>query len=99
MSTLQENLIDLFELDKMEPAKAAEMVERLAKLIFQGVLTQTLPLLEESDLDEYEKIVDGGQSGPVIFNFLKTKIPDFDKIVEEEAKALHKEMAESLNSL
>ncbi len=55
MRTIKESLMDLFELDKMPPEKAAEMVDRLAKLVFQAVLVRVLPILSEEDLTEYEK--------------------------------------------
>ena len=93
MSTIKENLIDLFELDKMPPEKVAEMVDRLAKLVFQAVLVRVLPILSEEDLTEYEKIVDSKQEGDVLFKFLGEKIPDFDNIIAEESENLRAEMA------
>ena len=93
MSTIKENLIDLFELDKMPPEKAAEMVDRLGKLIFQAVLVRVLPMLSEKDLVEYEKIVDSKQEGDVLFKFLGEKVSDLDNIIAEETENLHAEMA------
>jgi len=48
MSTIKQTIVDLFELEKMTPEKAAEMVDRLSKLIFQAVLVRALPLLTET---------------------------------------------------
>ena len=96
MSTIKENLFDLFQLDKMPPEKGAEMLDRLAKLVFQGVLVRVLPILSEEDLAQYEKIVDGEESGEILFSFLNEKVPDFDKIVAEEAEALRIELASDL---
>lgn len=96
MSTIKENLFDLFQLDRMPPEKGAEMLDRLAKLVFQSVLVRVLPMLSEEDLAEYEKIVDGEDGGDVLFGFLSQKIPDFDKIVAEEAEILRVELAGEL---
>ena len=93
MSTAKETIIDLFELDKLPPEKATEMVNRLGKLVFQAVLVRILPTLSESDLDEYEKIVDIEDGGAKIFSFLTEKVPDFDKIITEEAEILRKDLA------
>lgn len=90
--------MDLFELDKMPPEKAAEMVDRLGKLVFQAVLVRALPLLSEEDLTEYEKIVDSKQEGDVLFKFLSEKVPDFDNMVAEESENLRAEMAGEFNS-
>ncbi len=96
MATVKDNLIEMFELDKLPPEKALEMVERLSKLVFQAVLVRALPLLSEENLTEYEKIVDENQGGEVLFQFLGNKVPSFDKIIAEEAEALRAEMAGDL---
>ena len=94
MSTIKENLMDLFNLDKMPPEKAAETVDRLAKLIFQAVLVRVLPTLSEENLTEYERIVDSKEEGAdVLFNFLREKVSDFDSIMAEESENLRKELS------
>lgn len=91
---IKEKLINLFELDKMEPEKAIETIDRLAKLVFQGVLTRVLPTLSDADFDTYEKIVDSNEGGEKILSFLGGKVPDFDKIVEEEAEIIRVQLNE-----
>lgn len=93
MSTIKETLMDLFELDKMPPEKAVEVIERLSKLIFQAVLVRVLPLLSEEDLAEYEKLVDSQQEGDELFKFLSQKVEGFENIIKEEAENLHTELA------
>jgi len=97
MNTIKEDLFDLFQLDKMPPEKGVEMLERLAKLVFQAVLVRVLPTLSEEDLSEYEKIVAGKEEGDALFRFLSEKVPGFDKIIAEEAKILHDELAQKIN--
>jgi hypothetical protein len=96
MSTIKENLFDLFQLDRMPPEKGVEMLDRLAKLVFQAVLVRVLPMLSEADLAEYEKIVGEENGGDVLFQFLTEKVPGFDKIVAEEAETLRMELAGEL---
>jgi hypothetical protein len=93
MSTIKQTIADLFELDKMAPEKAAEMANRLGKLVFQAVLVRVLPMLSEQDLAAYEKIVDSKEGGEVIFKFLGEKVPDFENIILEEAESLRAELA------
>ena len=93
MSTINKTIVDLFELDKMAPEKAAEMANRLGKLIFQSVLVRVLPILSEKEMEEYEKIVDSNTGGEEVFKFLREKIPDFEKIITEEAELLRAELA------
>lgn len=92
MSTLRENLFDLFHLDQMQKEKAIETVERLSNLVFQAVLVRVLPTLSENDLEEYEKIVDSDKGGDELFKFLNEKVPGFEDIVKEESENLFSEM-------
>lgn len=91
--TIKQTIIDLFDLEKMTPEKAAEMVDRLGKLVFQAVLVRALPLLSGKDLVEYDKIIAGKEGGEVIFKFLGEKIPDFENMIMEESEALRAELA------
>ena len=93
MSTIKETIVDLFELDKMEPAKAAEMVDRLGKLVLQATLVRALPLLSEEDMSEYERIVSSQEGGEILFKFLGEKVPDLENIINEEAELLRAELA------
>lgn len=93
MSTIKEDLIDLFELDKLSPEKSVEMVDRLSKLVFQSVLVKVLPMLSEKDFDEYERIVESKQGGEVLFGFLNEKVPNLGEIIKEESEALKAELA------
>lgn len=94
MNTIQKDLFDLFQLDKMAPEKATEMLDRLGKLVFQAVLVRALPLLSDNDLKEYEKIIELKQGGDVLFKFLSEKVPDFENIIKEESENLRIALAE-----
>jgi len=94
MTTIKENLITLFELDKMPAEKATEMVDRLGKLVFQAVLVRILPTLSEKDLAEYEQIVESKEDAEKLFKFLSEKVPEFDNIINEEAENLRAELAQ-----
>jgi len=96
MNSIKKDLFDLFQLDKMPVEKANEMLERLASLVFQAVLVRSLPLLSEEDLTEYERITTSDEEdGAALFLFLSQKVPEFNKIVTEEAWLLRKGMEEN----
>jgi len=97
MDSIKKDLFDIFQIDKMPAEKGMEVLDRLAKLVFQGVLVRVLPLLSEQDLSEYEKIVSSPESGgDVLYNFLNEKVPEFNRIVEEEAEILKNELANKM---
>ena len=81
----------------MPPEKGNEMLERLAKLVFQAVLVRALPLISEEDFLEYEKIVkDESKEADELFNFLREKVPEFEKIVREESEELRRELSKKI---
>ncbi|MCX6753126.1 MAG: hypothetical protein NTW62_02165 [Candidatus Nomurabacteria bacterium] len=99
MATIKQTLIELFELEKMSPEQATETAERLAKLVMQGVLTRVLPTLSEEDLQKYEEIIDTYQSPEVLFDFLNSKVVNFQDILTEETESLHRELSGEMSAL
>lgn len=97
MTIAKKDLIDMFELDKLPPEKAAEMVERLGRLIFQATLVRAIPLLTEESQKEYEKLIDSDKGGEEMFKFLQEKVPDFNNIIKEESEALRLELSEGFS--
>jgi len=98
MNTIRKDLFDLFQLDKMPPEKGEEVLNRLANLVFQSVLVRSLPMLSEEDLSEYEKIVSGDENADVLIKFLSEKVPEFNKIISEEAGVLRRELSEKIEA-
>lgn len=88
----KETLADLFKLDELEPEKALEMTDRIAKLVIQRTLVRVLPTLSEEDMDEYEKIIEENDDLQVAFNFLNEKEPEFWNIMMDEAEILREKI-------
>lgn len=97
--SLQRTLIDLFDLDKLPPEKAAETLGKLGKLIFQGVLIRVLPSLSEEQLAEYDRIIESEEGFDRLLFFFLEQVDDFDEVVREEAESFRRDAAEVLNHL
>jgi hypothetical protein len=99
MATIKQNLMDLFEIEKMPEEKREATLNKLTTLILESTLMRALPLLSEENMTEYEDILESKQSPEVLFNFLSSKIPSFEDILKEEADMLHKELSGELEAL
>lgn len=99
MATIKQNLMDLFEIEKMPEEKREETLNKLTTLILESTLVRALLLLSEENMTEYEDILESKQSPEVLFNFLSSKIPSFEDILKEEADILHKELSGELEAL
>jgi hypothetical protein len=94
MNTKKQTLVDLFELDKVPPEKAAEMADRLGKLVFQAVLVRVLPTLSKENMAEYSHIVGSSSDGEAVFKFLNEKVPNLKGIIKDETEKLQSELTQ-----
>ena len=96
---IRDNIITLFEIDKLPEEKQEETISRIGKIIFQSVLVRVLPFLEEENLAQYEKLVEDGAGPDVLLDFFFEKVPSFLQIVAEEAENFKKDSMEVLEQI
>lgn len=85
MNPIQKNITNVLELEKLPLEERQEIILRVGALIYQNVLMRVMEIMTEKDQDEFEKLLDKNAGPEDIFAFLKEKINDFEKIIEEEA--------------
>lgn len=93
MNTTKQTLFEIFEIDKMDPEKGEELLNKISKIIFQSVLVRTLPMLTEEKQKEYDQILES-DNGENLFIFLRDNIENFEEIIREEGESLKKELFE-----
>lgn len=96
---VRQNIIDLFEIDKMPEDKQEEMLEKIGGIIFKATLMRILPMMPEEDLEEYNRMMDENASPEKVFDFLFEKVPNFFGIIAEESEAFRKEAGEVLSKI
>jgi len=99
MDTIKKTIIELFEIEKLPEDKQEETIARIGKIIFQAVLIRVLPLLEEKDLEEYNKLVESNPAPDILLDFFFDKVPSFLEIVTDEAENFRKEASEVLENI
>ena len=96
---VRQNIINLFEINKLPEDKQEETISKIGNIIFQAVLIRVLPLLEEEDLAQYDKLIGSGAMPDEVLNFFFEKVPLFLEIVAEESENFRKESAEVLKQI
>lgn len=91
--SLQKNLITELGLDNLPQEKKEELVLKIGGLIQQNILLRILQEMNESDKDEFDKVL-GANDNEKTLAFLQSKLPNFDQLVAEEV-AKFKEQASS----
>lgn len=85
MNPIQKNITNALEIDSLPPEEQQEIILRVGAIIYQNVLIRVMEILTDSEQDEFEKLLDTGAKPEEIFAFLKDKVKDFEKIIDEEA--------------
>ncbi|OGI59725.1 hypothetical protein A2814_00210 [Candidatus Nomurabacteria bacterium RIFCSPHIGHO2_01_FULL_38_19] len=85
MNPIQKNIKSVLEIENLSPVEQKEIILRVGGIIYQNVLMRVIETMTEENQDEFEKLLDNNAQPEEIFTFLKDKVQDFEKIIEEEA--------------
>jgi len=99
MNPIQKNITNALELENLPPEERQEIILRVGALIYQNVLTRVIETMTEQDQDEFEKLLDKSAKPEEIFTFLKDRVKDFEKIIEEEAIKFKDQASRVMNQI
>lgn len=74
-------------------ANQQKVADELIDLVMQRVYTKIVPVLSEEEISKLEQLKQQDPSCQSMREFLLTKVPDFDKMVEEEINLLKSELS------
>ena len=97
---LKQNIIKDLGMDQLSPEKQEEMLLTIGRLIFQGVIIRVMGLLSEKDKDEFDKLLtERIEDEEAVLNFLKSKIPNLEELINEEVALFKKGSVDFMQSL
>ena len=96
---VNQNIIQILGIDKLPIEQQKDAMERLGGIVYQEVMLRVLDIMSEPDKDEFEKLIEKNPNPEVMFAYLATKVPDIDKIVEEEAQSLRDESGDIMSQI
>ncbi len=86
MNPIQKNITHALDIEGLSPEEQQEIILRVGGIIYQNVLMRVMETMSDTDQDEFEKLLDNNAAPEDVFTFLNEKVPDFEKIIDEEAK-------------
>lgn len=99
-SFLTQNIIQDLGLDKLSAEEQAKALMEVGKIIFQRVILRVMDELSEEDKNEFDKLLDEKMNDETaILNFLQSKLPNFNEIVNEEVAGFKKESSELMQAV
>ncbi|PIR71538.1 MAG: hypothetical protein CO145_02430 [Candidatus Nealsonbacteria bacterium CG_4_9_14_3_um_filter_37_13] len=89
---LHQNIIKELDIDALPEKEQEEALLRVGKIIFQSVLIRVMEKLNSEEKDQFTKLLtEKPDDEKAILDFLKSKIPNFNEIVNEEVAGFKKE--------
>jgi len=102
-NTFNQNIIKYLSLENLDEKKQEETLLRIGKVIYQAVMLRVMDILTEDEQKEFEEVLDrvgtDENKQVEIMEFLKTKIPNLDKISKEEITKFKKETVSIMENL
>ncbi len=100
VNILQQNIIQELSLDVLPEKEQEEAILRIGRIIFQAVLIRVMEELSTREKNEFDKLLrEKPDDEKAILDFLKSKIPNLDEIVNEEVAAFKKESLEFMEKI
>lgn len=87
----KDSIIKLLGIESLPDEQKLRIVDQSAQLVEQRVLVRILKTLPDNSRDEFQKILDSGQSEKMD-KFLAEKVPDLFKYIDEETLVLKEEL-------
>ena len=85
MNPIQKNITHALDIEGLPVEEQQEIILRVGGIIYQNVLMRVMETMPDTDQDEFEKLLDKNAQPEEIFSFLKNKVQNFEKIIEEES--------------
>lgn len=96
-TNFKNDLIKELGLEDLPSEEQVEIVLKIGRIIQQNIILRVLDEMKEEDKDEFDKFLgEKGDDQEAITEFLRSKIPNLDDIVNEE---IEKFKTEKINFL
>lgn len=96
---INNNIITTLGINTLPVEQQKEAMEKLGAIVYQEVMLRVLDILSDEDKDAFEKVIAANPDPENMFDFLASKVPNLDEIVNEEATKLRDESAEIMSEI
>ncbi|MBI2645150.1 hypothetical protein HYW94_03200 [Candidatus Uhrbacteria bacterium] len=97
---LDTNIITLLDMEHASDDQKSSIISALATLVQKQVTLRILEVLSKEEIAELEKIiVEFGDNAPEVLEFIRTRVPNIDKIAEEELVSVKRQVMEKMREV
>lgn len=81
-------ILDSLQLNELPPEEQEALLLELNELVFKGTMVRLIERMDESSRDEFAKLMESDADEATVEAFLREKVPNADKAVEETVAEL-----------
>lgn len=89
---LQKELIEELGLSNLPQDKQEELLIKMTEVLLKRIFVETMERLNETDREEYGKMLDENTDPEKVGEFLKKKVANYDQLVEKIVVDFKEEM-------
>ncbi len=96
VSKIRETIMKELGLEKLPQEKQEELLAKMGEVVLKKMFLETVDKLDEDGRKHFEKMLENKSTPEEIEEFLKVKIPDYEKMVEKIVTDLKEELKETM---
>lgn len=86
---LKKKIAGDFGLTSMDSDGQERMIEKIGNLLFESVVERAVDAMDETAMNDFDGVINSaGSDYQKIIDFLKNRVPNFDRLVTEEMSRL-----------
>jgi hypothetical protein len=93
---IQKNLMKELGIDDLSQDKQEQLIIKMTEVILKRMFLETIERLSEDDQEAYEQMISMQASPDDVENFLRSKIENYDQILEKVVLDFKEEMKKTL---
>ena len=91
-SQIQKTLMDELGLSNLPEDKQNELLIKMTEVLLKRIFLETMDKLGAEGMREYDKLVEDGASAEQLEEFFKSKISNYEKMVQKVIEEFKEEM-------
>ena len=80
-----QKILDELGMGNLPEEEKQAMMERIGKILYQAVMLRVMDIMTDAQAGQFDKAIGENTNPEYILNYLRTQIPNFQQIVDEEA--------------
>jgi hypothetical protein len=90
---------DMLELHKLPESQQIKLLEGIGQVVYEAVFMRVMEELDEKGQKEFTAALERAKTHDDVLSYLARHVPDFDRLVQEEAEKFREDGARFLEKL